>query len=58
MYVLGHTWHHEQLNYFEVYISAYRHQLQQQAWSSGYDFCLTTRVFGCTEGSEFDSQGL
>jgi hypothetical protein len=30
----------------------------QQAWSSGYDFCLTTQVFGYTEGSEFDSQGL
>jgi hypothetical protein len=30
----------------------------QQAWSSGYDFCLTTHVFGYTEGSEFDSQGL
>jgi hypothetical protein len=41
-----------------VHIGESRIQLQQQAWSSGYDFCLTTQVFGYTEGSEFDSQGL
>jgi hypothetical protein len=43
------------LEHHKVNINRDHHQ---QAWSSGYDFCLTTQVFGYTEGSEFDSQGL
>ena len=41
-----------------IYELRFPPHLHQQAWSSGYDFCLTTQVFGYTEGSEFDSQGL
>jgi hypothetical protein len=45
-------------DYPKYYNARFHMPLHQQAWSSGYDFCLTTQVFGYTEGSEFDSQGL